>query len=228
MENFHVNGSDLNGDINAQDFIMRQFLGRHAFITLGRVINANGEHVDIRPMVMAVAGDGSPIPHEVIYNVPVWRLQGGQSAVIMPPKAGDIGFIAICDRDISGVKATRQPAMPGSRRTHSLSDAIYLGGVLNGDPVQFVEFADQQINVTSPWKITLNAPDVETNASKRFAVNSPEIALNGATEVSQKFTAKGKADLSGGATIGGIEFGDHVHGGVQSGSAQTNKPQQGA
>ncbi|MNV85383.1 hypothetical protein D3C71_1793390 [compost metagenome] len=143
----------------------------------------------------------------------------------MPPKVGDIGFIAICDRDISAVKATRQPAMPGSKRTHSLSDALYLGGVLNGAPVQFVEFADQQINVTSPWKITLNAPDVETNATKSFVINSPKIGLNGETEVSKGFTAKGKADLSGGATIGGIEFGNHVHGGVQSGGSQTNKPE---
>ncbi|MBH3206953.1 Gp138 family membrane-puncturing spike protein [Serratia marcescens] len=225
MENFHVNGSDLNGDINAQDFVMRQFLGRHAFITLGWVINAYKKHVDIRPMVMDVAGDGSPIAHEVIYNVPVWRLQGGKSAVIMPPEVGDIGLIAICDRDISAVKATHQPAMPGSRRTHNLSDALYLGGVLNGDPVQFVEFANQQINVTSPWKITLNAPDIEANGAKRFTVNAPEIALNGATEVSQKFTAKGKADLSAGAMISGIEFGDHVHGGVQSGGGKTNKPE---
>jgi hypothetical protein len=213
MGNFHVNATDLNGGINAQDFVLRQFLGRHAFITLGTVINANGESVDIRPMVMSVAGDGSPIAHEVIYNVPVWRLQGGQSAVIMPPSVGDIGLVAICDRDISAVKSTRQPAMPGSKRTHNLSDAIYLGGVLNGAPVQFIEFANQQINITSPQRITLNAP---------------EITLNGATEVSQTFTAKGKSDLSAGATIGDIDFGEHTHGGVQSGSSQTNKPQQGA
>lgn len=225
MDNFHVNGTDLNDNINAQDFVLRQFLGRHAFITLGQVVKAKGESVDIRPMVMSVAGDGSPISHEVIYNVPVWRLQGGQSAVIMPPKAGDIGFIAICDRDISAVKATRQPAMPGSKRTHSLSDALYLGGVLNGPPVQFVEFAEQKINIVSPWEIQLNAPDVGVSGTGSFTVNFPKIALNGETEVSEGFTAKGKADLSAGATIGGIEFGEHVHGGVQSGSSQTNKPQ---
>ncbi|HDJ1441595.1 TPA: oxidoreductase [Serratia rubidaea] len=210
MESFHVTGDDLNGDINAQEFMLRQFLGRHAFITLGMVIKASGESVDIRPMVMSVAGDGSPISHEAIYNVPVWRLQGGSSAVIIPPAAGDIGFVAICDRDISAVKSTRQPAMPGSKRAHNLSDAIYLGGVLNGPPAQFIEFAEQQINITSPNKITLNAP---------------EITLNGATEVSQTFTAKGKSELSAGATIGGIEFGEHVHGGVQSGGSQTAKPQ---
>lgn len=225
MNQENINSYDFDGEANAQDFVLRQFLGRHAFITLGLVVKVKDESVDIRPMVMSVAGDGSPISHEVIYNVPVWRLQGGQSAVIMPPKAGDIGCMAISDRDISAVKATRQPALPGSKRTHSLSDALYLGGVFNGPPVQFIEFADQQINITSPWKITLNAPDVEANATNSFAINSPNIALNGETEVGQGFTAKGKSDLSGGAVIGGIKFGDHVHGGVQSGSSQTNKPQ---
>lgn len=90
-------------------------MGRHVFITLGQVVNVKEGAIDIRPMVMAVAGDGAPIAHGVVYNVPVWRLQGGDSAVIMPPRVGDIGFLAICDRDISGVKATRQPSMPGAR-----------------------------------------------------------------------------------------------------------------
>nr|WP_250135685.1 hypothetical protein [Escherichia coli] len=54
-----------------------------------------------------------PGEHEVIYNIPVWRLQGGGNAVIMPPHVGDIGFLAICDRDISAVKATRQACDAG-------------------------------------------------------------------------------------------------------------------
>lgn len=224
MHPLHVSGTDLNGDINAQEFILSQFLGRHVFITLGQVVNVKEGAIDIRPMVMAVAGDGAPIAHGVVYNVPVWRLQGGDSAVIMPPRVGDIGFLAICDRDISGVKATRQPSMPGSRRTHNLSDALYLGGVLNGPPVQFVEFADQQITVTSPWKISLNAPDIETNASC-FAVNADSILLNGEVQSTHTLKVTGQASLAGGAIIGGIAFGDHVHGGVQSGGAQTGKPE---
>lgn len=113
------NPTDVNSEINAQDFMLRQFLGRHAFITLGQVVAVDGEFIDARPMVMGVAADGSPVEHEVIYNLPVWRLQGGSNAVIMPPHVGDIGFLGICDRDISAVKATRQAAMPGSKRTHN-------------------------------------------------------------------------------------------------------------
>ncbi|EHG3080398.1 oxidoreductase [Salmonella enterica] len=219
------NPTDVNSEINAQDFMLRQFLGRHAFITLGQVVAVDGEFIDARPMVMGVAADGSPVEHEVIYNLPVWRLQGGGNAVIMPPHVGDIGFLGICDRDISAVKATRQAAMPGSKRTHNYADAIWLGGVLNGAPVQFVEFADNQIRVISPWKVEISAPEGIVNASNSFTVNSPKIALNGDAAVSQGLNVTGQSELSGGAKIGGIDFGYHVHSGVKSGGSTTQGPQ---
>ncbi|HCL5132032.1 TPA: oxidoreductase [Salmonella enterica] len=219
------NPTDVNSEINAQDFMLRQFLGKHVFITLGQVVAVEGVFIDVRPMVMGVAADGSPVEHEVIYNLPVWRLQGGSNAVIMPPHVGDIGFLGICDRDISAVKATRQAAMPGSKRTHNYADAIWLGGVLNGAPVQFVEFADNQIRVISPWKVEISAPEGIVNASKSFTVNSPKIALNGDAAVSQGLNVTGQSELSGGAQIGGIDFGYHVHSGVKSGGSTTQGPQ---
>ncbi|CSP97040.1 TPA: oxidoreductase [Shigella dysenteriae] len=218
------NPTDVNSEINAQDFMLRQFLGRHAFITLGRVVAVEEGFIEARPMVMGVAADGSPVEHEVIYNIPVWRLQGGGNAVIMPPHVGDIGFLAICDRDISAVKATRQAAMPGSKRTHNYADAIWLGGVLNGDPVQFVVFDDNQIRIVSPWKVEISAPEGVINAPKSFTVNSPQIALNGDTAVSKGLNVTGQSRLSGGSNIGGIDFGNHVHGGVESGGSTTQGP----
>jgi hypothetical protein len=86
------------------------------------------------------------IPNSVVYNVPVWRLQRGNSAVIMDPVVGDIGIIASCDRDNSIVRANRKQSVPGSKRTHSKTDAIYFGGVLNNQPTQYVQFADNAIN----------------------------------------------------------------------------------
>ncbi|EFZ4919651.1 oxidoreductase [Shigella boydii] len=189
------NPTDVNSEINAQDFMLRQFLGRHAFITLGRVVAVEEGFIEARPMVMGVAADGSPVEHEVIYNIPVWRLQGGGNAVIMPPHVGDIGFLA-----------------------------IWLGGVLNGDPVQFVVFDDNQIRIVSPWKVEISAPEGVINAPKSFTVNSPQIALNGDTAVSKGLNVTGQSRLSGGSNIGGIDFGNHVHGGVESGGSTTQGP----
>lgn len=204
---------------------MRQFLSRHAFITLAVVIAVHDELLDVRPIVHAVTGRGTPIENEVIYNVPVWRLQRGNSAVKMPPVVGDTGLIAVCDEDISVVKATRLPAMPGSARSHNLSDAIYLGGVLNAEPTQYVEFADSQINVVSPGKIRLQAPDIEAEANNSISLKAATILLNGETSISKELSVEGKSTLVGGAKIEDIEFSGHVHPGVQSGSSKTGKPQ---
>ncbi|EJJ4290816.1 oxidoreductase, partial [Salmonella enterica] len=46
------NPTDVNSEINAQDFMLRQFLGKHVFITLGQVVAVEGEFIDARPMVM--------------------------------------------------------------------------------------------------------------------------------------------------------------------------------
>nr|WP_084023294.1 Gp138 family membrane-puncturing spike protein [Xenorhabdus hominickii] len=209
---------------------MRQFLGRNHFITLAHVVNVRENVVDVKPMVHAMTANGKPIEKETIYNIPIWRLQRGSSAVIMNPVIGDIGVIAICDRDISVVKATRKPAMPGSLMMHNLSDAIYLGGVLNSEPTQYVEFADNQINIVSPNKINVNAPQVEVTANISYTVNAPVITLNGAVTQgggSHGGDAKfgGSIDAKGEITGNGINLSSHVHSGVKSGDSKTNKPE---
>ncbi|ECF6835040.1 oxidoreductase, partial [Salmonella enterica subsp. enterica] len=54
---------------------------------------------------------------------------------------------------------------------------------------------------------------------------SPKIALNGDAAVSQGLNVTGQSELSGGAQIGGIDFGNHVHSGVKSGGSTTQGPQ---
>ncbi|WP_233471674.1 Gp138 family membrane-puncturing spike protein [Enterobacter asburiae] len=146
MNLFTTRPQDTATDANSQQFLMHQFLMGKSFITLAIVtsVSDSGEVVSVKPMVEGFTGGGDLIPNSVIHGVPVWRLQRGASAVIMPPVEGDIGLIAICDRDITAVKKTKQSALPGSNRTHSYSDAIYLGGVLNAEPSQYVKFANER------------------------------------------------------------------------------------
>ncbi|OWO82068.1 oxidoreductase [Photorhabdus luminescens] len=156
---------------------MRQFLSQHVFITLSLIIKSNRKTVDVKPMVHNMTEDGEKIENGVIYNVPIFRLQSGNSAVIMNPVVGDIGLIAICDRDISSVRATKAPALPGSKRTQNYSDAIYLGALLNTEPQQYIEFSDNQINIVSPNKVNVVAPTTEITSSNSITMNSPSISL---------------------------------------------------
>jgi hypothetical protein len=91
---------------------------------------------------------GNPIPHDVIHNLPYFRLQGGTNAVIVDPDVGDKGFAVFCSRDISAVKRTKAIANPGSSRRFNWADGLYVGGVLNGTPANYVEVSPSGITVS--------------------------------------------------------------------------------
>ena len=232
MNQFTNLPQDTATDANAQQFLMHQFLMGKAFITLGIVMSVrdNGDVVSVKPMVDGFSGTGDLIPNSFIYGVPVWRLQRGASAVIMPPVEGDIGLIAICDRDISSVKATKESALPGSNRTHSYSDAIYLGGVLNVEPTQYVKFANDGIDIVSPLVVSVNGNTVVVNAEDKISLNAPIIEANGqltqgAGTYAGDATFGGSITATGEITGNGIALSTHVHGGVELGGSNTKEPQ---
>jgi hypothetical protein len=103
--------------------------------------------VDAQPAVNQMDGAGNTYPHDTVYSLPYFRLQGGTNAVICDPQVGDIGAALICDRDISSVKANKGIANPGSRRRFSLPDGLYLGGFLNGTPTQYFRFTANGIEI---------------------------------------------------------------------------------
>ncbi|MBY4887696.1 oxidoreductase [Pantoea sp. DY-15] len=233
MDNvFALRPQDTTSDAGVQSFLFQRMLMSNAFITLAIVteVDTSGSQVTVKPMVEGFTGSGERIPKTEIYGVPVWRLQRGASAVIMPPVIGDIGMIAICDRDISGVKSTRESSLPGSSRTHNYADALYLGGVLNAEPSQYVSFRDDGIDIVSPLSVTVSAPVVEINSDTSLTFNAANIVMNGpvsqgAGSYAGDFKFKGNITAEGEITGKGIKLSDHVHNGVQTGSGNTGKPQ---
>ncbi len=146
--------------------------------------------VDVLPLVDQVTGDGQAVPHATIFNVPYSRLQGGANAVILDPQVGDIGMCLFASRDISAVKADPQAAAnrtpspgapPGSARTYNFADGVYMGGILNGVPEQYVQFNDDGITVVSPTKITLDAPVVMAGSINLLTHTHPVTTAPGTT-----------------------------------------------
>lgn len=142
-------------EFNALAFLVQQMLARVNVATLVKVVacsNSGGVSpvgtVDVQPLVNQLDGSGNAVAHVTIYGLPYLRVQGGANAVIIDPQPGDIGIAVFADRDISSVKATKAQANPGSRRRNSMADGLFLGGVLNGAPTQYVQFAPGGINVT--------------------------------------------------------------------------------
>lgn len=160
------------GDFNISSFVILQWLSKMQTATLVRVVNCTNSggvapvgFVDILPLVNQIDGQGNSTPHTTIFNVPYFRAQGGANAVIIDPQPGDIGMAVFASRDISKVKSTRNQANPGSFRQYSFSDAMYIGGLLNVVPTQYVQFSNAGINVVSPSAINLKAPNINIHAS---------------------------------------------------------------
>lgn len=157
--------SDTSGVANATAFLVRQIMAGAAHATLvmvKSVTNAGGispsGFVDVLPMVNQIDGVGNAQGHGVIHGLPYVRIQGGANAVIIDPQVGDIGVAVFADQDISAVKSTKAQANPGSRRRNDWADGVYLGGLLNGTPTQYVAFAAGGITIGTPNTVTIDAP----------------------------------------------------------------------
>ena len=198
------------GEFNNMAFMVQQALGKMQTATLVRIescTNAGGlspvGYVDVTPLVNQLDGQGNPTPHVTIYNVPYFRLQGGANGIIIDPQKGDIGVAVFASRDISQVKTTKKQGNPGSHRQYSFADGMYLGGMLNGTPTQYIQFSTAGIRIHSPTRVKIDAPDVlieaqtvEINASTSTTVTTPTFTVNGATVLNGSLT-QGKGDAGG-------------------------------
>lgn len=215
-------------------YIFKKLLSGAFFIELVQILAVRGKApdlvVDAIPLVSRVDSSGAMVEGSPIYNIPVWRLQRGDSAVIMDPVVDDIGIIAICDRDSSVARVNRKPSIPGSGRAHSKSDAIYFGGVLNSNPTQFIEFADGAINITTPNPVNINCSSANITAPDGVTVTTPTMHVTG------NITAGGDITDNNGSQSASLKtlrdnYDQHRHPvpGVQTGgstvtSNQTDKP----
>ena len=128
--------------------------------------------VDATDLVQQMNGSNEGIPNSVMRGLPYFRLQGGANAVIIDPKPGDIGLAVFARRDISAVKRTRTEGKPPSLRTHDVSDGLYIGGLLNGAPSQWIHFLDSGIDIVSTGVVNITAPGGAN-------IDSPTLTHNG-------------------------------------------------
>ena len=160
QQHFYQPPSSNTSDAEAFAFNFHRLLSSKFFVELVKVTAIHGEApnltVDILPLLTQVDPTGAMIETSVIYGAPVFRLQRGASALVMDPVVGDIGLALICDGDTTVVRANREPSVPGGRRRHSRSDAVYLGGVLNTPPTEYVKFNGNGIEVKSPGTVNIN------------------------------------------------------------------------
>lgn len=252
---FEQPGTSAN-QFNALRFLVDSMLARVRTATLVQVkavTNSGGVaevgFVDIEPLVNQVDGVGKATPHSTIFRCPYLRIQGGANAIILDPQVGDIGIAVFADRDISSATANKGRANPGSRRRFSMADGLYLGGVLNGTPSQYVRFSSAGIEIHSPTQVKLTAPDVRieadtveivaetvtVDASTSTTITTPTFTVNGATQLNGAVTASSTVTAgtsvtapnvvgTTNVTFGGKSGIAHQHSGVTTGLGNTGAP----
>jgi len=203
---------DTTDEFNRMSFVVRSIMAQQATTTLVIVRAVEDGSVDVQPMVAQVDGAGNAVDHGIIHGLPVWRLQGGSSAVIVEPTVGDIGLAVFASTDISNVKRAKEPTTPGSFRRFDWSDGIYLGGLLNAAPSQFVRMDDEGVTITAApgLPVTFNADSV--------VINADTVSMSG------DLTVAGSITSGPGSTFDGVAFDTHVHSGVTTGGGSSGPP----
>ena len=211
-------------DYNAIEFQIEQAFGRISTMRLVKIMGVQNNGglspvglVSVKPMVNIVNGLlGDSQQHGTIYNVPYVRIQGGKNAIIIDPVVGDIGFVVCADRDSSAVKSTKNFANPGSSRRFSLSDGIYVGGVLNDTPEQYIQFNETGVTIADKNgnKLVSSSTGWEFTGQVKFdglAVMSAGMQLSGNILGVGGARYTGNFDTSGTITSGLIGLASHHH-----------------
>jgi Phage protein Gp138 N-terminal domain len=209
-------------EFNALTFLINQVISAKWTITLCQVKSVQGggiaasSIVSVQPMVSQVDGQGNATPHGTISNIPVLRLQGGNNAVIIDPVVGDIGILACASRDISSVKANQAVSNPGSLRAFDPADGIYIGGVLNKAPTQYVLFSQSGIKI-----VDANNNVIETKAA---GVSINGLLINQQGQVAGNLPVTGNLQIAGTITSlpGGTFAGNITTTGSIQGSSVSN------
>lgn len=134
--------------------------------------DGSGGLVDVQPLALNTDTNGRPLTEAPIYGMPWIRIQGGNSAFILDPIVKDIGLAVFADRDSSGVVAQKAQAVVGSARAHSEMDGVYVGGVLNQAPTQWVKLSAAGIEIKSAAALTMEAASINMQATGNIAITA--------------------------------------------------------
>jgi len=178
--------SSLWGRYNNLRFMIQQMLSKVQTATIVQVTACSNDGgvspvgtVDVQILVNqmgSLAGQMVGVPHVTMLGLPYLRIQGGANAIIIDPQVGDIGIAVFASRDITNVKSTKAQANPGSFRMHDFADGMYLGGLLNGTPTQFIQFSSSGITLQSLTAVLVQAPSVTAYSTGTINLVAPDVA----------------------------------------------------
>jgi hypothetical protein len=172
---------DSSGGPLETEFILERLIGRAYTMTLVKVgeVQPGGTgpvgFLSATDLIQQMNGNNEGIPNVPMENLPYFRLQGGGNAIIIDPKPGDIGLAVFARRDITVAKQNKTEGPPPSLRSHDVSDGLYIGGLLNGAPSQWIQFLDSGINIKATSTLTIDAPKLKVLGDVEDSVGTMQL-----------------------------------------------------
>lgn len=238
MVTTYNSSKELSSDLSGTDMIEfsnTKLLHDINTIILAKIIDVEipTKRLVVKSLINGVDTHDQPIDPPQIYDVPYCAQRGGNAGIITNYKIGDTVVIGFCQRQIDITKNTMAQSTPNLTRFHALNDAVVLSHWSNNEPTIYIkitddgieiETLDRPLNITTTADVNVMANNITMNATTKFQVNSPDIELNGNSEIigtlkvgNTIINTMGISNTSG-TDIDNIKFLLHTHGAVTTGT----------
>lgn len=197
----------------------------------------------VQPMISWVLTDDTSRQRPQLIQIPVLSLGGGSFHINFPLKVGDLGWIKAADRDLSLFKQSLAVSIPPTSRMHDFSDSMFIPDVFrqytiasedanamviqSTDGTTKISISEGSILIAAPTKVLVRVPNTEFTGNVTVDGN---LLTTGTSTTTGQTTANGGFSAASGqpctlpatTTVAGKPVNGHQHGGVQSGSSNTN------
>ena len=117
---------------------LNNFFQDKLFLHLEKVVPGIVESYDkttnratIKPAITGIASQGQKVPKNILKNIPVLQLGGGNVTLTFPVKKGMTGWLIAADRDISIFKTIKTETKPNTPRKHKYQDSFFIPDAIN-------------------------------------------------------------------------------------------------
>lgn len=180
----------------------------------------------VLPMVKLLTTDNRKLSRAQVASVPVLQHGGGGFVLSFNLRPGDLGWIKANDRDISLVLQAYADDAPNTLRKHSFEDALFIPDVMRGYSIAgedasnaVFQSLDGSVKV-SLWedRLKLYVGSLSLTMGPSLTTIVGPVVFTDPVTMQQTLQVDGHSTLTGGANIGGIEFGTHLHSDPQGGN----------
>lgn len=185
----------------------------------------------IKVPVKKINGSVELVQLPLLMDVPVMFPCAGGFTITHPINVGDECFVSFASRNIDIWWQSGGVQNPFDTRKHDLSDGFaFFRPQSQANKIKNISTTDLEIrNDANTCKIQISpAGEIHFIGTKSVFHHPVEmqqtLQVAGTTSINSALEVDGKSTLSGGAGIGGIEFGTHKHGGIQRGGSDSDGP----